>query len=114
MILALSHPVEQIVVPPDATQSRVRRLIAQGWDRPGQGIDSRDIVVRLIRDRLELLTHCVLVIGGTPFRGLVMVPTDCNDPAIRPGRPPIIYSQRDTRALRAWVLREIDARGLPR
>ena len=104
MVHALLGSVEPIIISADDTQTQIRRLIGQGWDRPGQSIDSRPLVAWLITDKIDRVTHCLLGIDGTPWRGLVLVPIDDTDnPALRAGPHPSVYSRRDTRILQTWV-----------
>ena len=103
MILPLSDSVEPIVVAPNANQVKIRRLIAQDWDRPGQSIDTRRLVVMPIIDKIDRITHCIIAIDGTPWRGMALVSMLDDERAVRTSHTTMILSQRETRTLRQYL-----------
>ena len=98
----------QYCLAPDDSQSHIRKLIAYDWNRRGQSIESRALILWPIINPLGDLTHCCVAIAGTPWRGIVLVPLCGDDRAVRTGHIAKIFSQNHTRTLREFVSRAIE------
>lgn len=97
----------QFCLAPDDSQLQVRALIAHNWNIPGQSVDSRTLFLWPIRDSLGDVTHCCVAIGGTPWRGIAIVPIFADERAVRTGQIAKVFTKRQTRTLREFVLRAL-------
>ncbi len=94
-------------ISPHEDQAAVRRLIARDWDRPGQNVEQRNLLFMHVRDERGHLTHVLIGLSGSPWRGLALVPMSDNALAVRVGFAAEVYTEAETSALRALARRAI-------